>query len=292
MHIGLSLNEIIKIICYFILILFLSFSQNNIKLNIKRVHKPKDIFLHHKVYIEAHRGANKEFFQNTMEAFKKSIQYEADAIETDVWLTKDNELVLLHANSIYGSLTNYYDHEGNVIDLTWAELSTYRTIKDNLTMPRLRDLMEIAKNKIFIDLEIKDQRIDLVFPEIIKLIEEFNFFDQISICSPFYGYYDKILEYNKHHHHNLVFGFLYNKDDIYLFDYSKKGSSLNIYWADATKNVCREARRNGMAILAWIDIDDIENIGIYKQLIENGVDVICCNRPDLAKNYLKDYYNQ
>ena len=165
MHIGLSLNEIIKIICYFILILFLSFSQNNIKLNIKRVHKPKDIFLHHKVYIEAHRGANKEFFQNTMEAFKKSIQYEADAIETDVWLTKDNELVLLHANSIYGSLTNYYDHEGNVIDLTWAELSTYRTIKDNLTMPRLRDLMEIAKNKIFIDLEIKDQRIDLVFPE-------------------------------------------------------------------------------------------------------------------------------
>ena len=270
--------------------LFLSINPNCIKLNIKRVHKPKDIFFHRKVYIEAHRGANKEVFQNTMEAFKKSIKYGADAIETDVWLTKDNELVLLHANSIYGSLSNYYNHEGNVIDLTWAELSTYRTIKDNLTMPRLRDLMEIAKNKIFIDLEIKDQRFDLVFPQIIKLIEEFNFYDQISICSPFYVYYDKIVEFNKHHRKKLVFGFLYSKNDIKSFDYSKSGSSLNIYWADATKEVCRKARKNGMAIVAWIDIDDFENIDIYKQLIENGVDVICCNRPDLAKYYIKDYY--
>ena len=114
--------------------------------------------------------------------------------------------------------------------------------------------------------------------------------DQISICSPFYVYYDKIVEFNKHHRKKLVFGFLYSKNDIKSFDYSKSGSSLNIYWADATKEVCRKARKNGMAIVAWIDINDFENIDIYKQLIKNGVDVICCNRPDLAKYYIKDYY--
>ena len=46
-----------------------------------------------------------------------------------------------------------------------------------------------------------------------------------------------------------------------------------------------------MAIIAWIDMFDNENTGVYKQLIENGVDVICCNNPKLAKTYLEDYYN-
>ena len=57
-------------------------------------------------------------------------------------------------------------------------------------MPRLSDLMKLAKDKIFIDLEIKDQRIDLVFPHLIKLIEQYDFFDQIALCSPFYEYYN------------------------------------------------------------------------------------------------------
>ena len=115
----------------------------------KTFRRTKDIFKYNKVIIESHRGVNKEFFQNTIESFSKAIEYGIDSIETDVWLTKDNVLVLVHGSSILGSLNGYYDHPGDVIDLTWDELSTYRTIQDNLTMPRLSDLMEIAKNKIF-----------------------------------------------------------------------------------------------------------------------------------------------
>ena len=285
----IHLNILRKLFFYIFTIIVILIKKE--KLKIHKVRRPKDIFSPHKVYIESHRGANIEVFQNTMEAFKKAIEYKADSIETDVWLTKDNVLVLLHANSREGSLTNYYDHEGNVIDLTWDELSTYRTIKDNLPMPRLSDLMKLAKDKIFIDLEIKDQRIDLVFPHLIKLIEQYDFFDQIALCSPFYEYYNKIVEFNKCHHKKLVFGFLYDKNQNNFFDYTKKGNTLNIHWKDATKKVCNKAHKNGMAIIAWIDMYDDENTGVYKQLIKNGVDVICCNNPKLAKTYLEDYYN-
>ena len=252
--------------------------------------RSKDIFRHKKVYIESHRGPNTEIFQNTMEAFKKAIEYNVDSIETDVWLTKDNVLVLLHANSINGSLSNYYDHSGNVIDLSWDELSTYRTLKDNLTMPRLCDLIQIAKNKIFINLEIKDNRIDFVFKHLIKLIKKYDFFDQIMLSSLIFEYYNKIVEYNRFHRKQLVFGFIYNKNKTNEFDYTKKGNCLSIHWVDATKEVCNKAHNNGMAINAWIDMEDDENITVYKKLIENGVDSICCNKPNLAKAYLKYYY--
>ena len=267
-----------------IVILFISSTRN------RSVRRSKDIFSHHKIYIESHRGLNKEFFQNTMKSFSKAIEYGIDSIETDVWLTKDNVLVLLHASSRNGNLNGYYDHPGNVIDLTWDELSTYRTIQDNLKMPRLRDLMEIAKNKIFINLEIKDKRIDIVFPHIIKIIEEYDFFDQISLSAPFYEYYNKIQEFNKKSYKKLVFGFVYDKNMINQFDYTRRGSILNIHWADATKEVCQKAHENGMAINAWIDIFEDENIEMYKQLVDNGVDIICCNKPQMAKYYLKDYY--
>lgn len=187
-----------------------------------------DVFSTHKTFIESHRGINREIFQNTIEAISRAIQYDIESFETDVWLTKDNVLVILHGGN-EGSLEGYYDHPGIVTNLTWDELSTYRTIEDNLTMPRLRDVMELTKNKIFMNLEIKDPRADLVFPFIVKLIEEYNYFDQIAISSFYHEYYNKIEEYNNNNENKIVFGFLYHNGQQDLFDFSKKGHTLNIY---------------------------------------------------------------
>ena len=248
-----------------------------------------DVFSTHKTFIESHRGINREIFQNTIEAISRAIQYDIESFETDVWLTKDNVLVILHGGN-EGSLEGYYDHPGIVTNLTWDELSTYRTIEDNLTMPRLRDVMELTKNKIFMNLEIKDPRADLVFPFIVKLIEEYNYFDQIAISSFYHEYYNKIEEYNNNNENKIVFGFLNHNGQQDLFDFSKKGHTLNIYWTDATKEVCDKAHENGMAIQAWFSLTQEESTEIYKTLIQNGVDIICCNVPLLAKKYRDNYY--
>ena len=55
-----------------------------------------DVFSTHKTFIESHRGINREIFQNTIEAISRAIQYDIESFETDVWLTKDNVLVILH----------------------------------------------------------------------------------------------------------------------------------------------------------------------------------------------------
>ena len=250
---------------------------------------PQDIFSNHQTFVESHRGVNREIFQNTLQAVERAIQYGVESFETDVWLSKDNVPVILHGGSL-GSLDGFYDHSGYVTTLTWEELSTYRTIEDNLPMPRLQDMMELTKDKIFMNLEIKDPWVDIVFEHVVKLIEQYDYFDQIAISSFHHDYYKKIVKYNQEKGKELIFGFLYNKNTQSKFDYTKKGNSLNIYYTDATKEVCDKAHQNGMAIQAWFGMEEEESTVIYKELIKNGADIIWTNMPLLAKKYRDNYY--
>ena len=43
-----------------------------------------DEFKPHKVFIEAHRGVNREKFQNTKESIELAIKYGLDSFETDL----------------------------------------------------------------------------------------------------------------------------------------------------------------------------------------------------------------
>ena len=177
-----------------------------------RKRKAFDEFKPHKVFIEAHRGVNKEKFENTKESIELAIKYGLDSFETDLWLTKDNVGVLVHGGG-FGDIKHYYHAPYKVMFTNWAQLSTLHTKRDNLKMPKLEDIMKLTKNKIFMNLEIKDPRVDIVFPYVIKLIEKYNYFDQISISSFNHNYYKKIVEYNNNNKlgKKLVFGFLYGR---------------------------------------------------------------------------------
>ena len=279
------MSNMLKLIYLILLIIFFKRSKKVTKLT----RLPEDIFFFNKTIIESHRGMNKMVFQNTIESFKKALEYNMESLEVDVWLTKDNVAVIHHGYGDFGNIEGIYDHPGNITNLTWKELSSYKTIEQKLSMPLLRDTMKLIKNKMFLNLEIKDPRIDIVFPYIIELIEEFDFFSQIYLSSFYHGYYEKIQEYNKNNNRNLIFGFLYDKYKQNDFDYSKNGNILNIYWADATKSVCDKAHLNNMAVLVWFEMEDKETIQIYRQLMENEVDIICSNDPLFAKKYLNYY---
>ena len=273
----LSILIIVILIHYLIIVTILRFNFD-FTYNNKTTRHSQDIFAPHKVFIESHGGGN-----NTLESFSKVIDDNIESLETDVWLTKDNVLVLIHADS-QGKIDNYLNHKGNIKELKWKKLSTLRTKKDKLKMPKLENLLKLAKNKIFINLEIKDSRVNLVFPYIIKLIEKYDFFDQITISSFYHKYFNKIDKYNKKNHKKLTFGFIY-KRNMTNYDFTKRGHTLNIYWNETTKEICDKAHKNGMAVIAWFGIQDDDSLKNYKKLINKGVDVICCNYPLLAKNY-------
>ena len=77
---------------------------------------------------------------------------------------------------------------------------------------------------------------------------------------------------------------------IQITIYNSTNNTLNIYWSKITKNVCDKAHRNGMAVLAWFYMDEIENKTIYQRLFNNGIDILCTNYPFLAKKFRYFYY--
>ena len=281
---------IIKSICLLLIfILAIKFIMQPKKLHLISI---SDLFDNNKTIVESHRGINREIFENTLESFARAINYGIDSIETDVWLSKDNVLVIYHGWGEFGQLQNLYDHSGNIIETNWKDLSHYKTLADGLNMPTLKDVMELTKDKIFLNLEIKDPRVNLIWPFLVELIEKYKYYDQIALSSFFFDYYNKTKEYNRKFNRNIPFGFLYHRNNSQEFIVDKRGNCLNVYWKDATKSLCDRAHKNGMAVLVWFEMLDEENFSVYKWLIDNGVNVICSNEPMLAKKYVKEYYNK
>ena len=78
------------------------------------------------------------------------------------------------------------------------------------------------------NLEIKDWRVDLVFPKVIELIEKYDYFDQIAISSFNHQYYQKIAAFNQNN--ALGKNFTFKSDDIYKpKPQNQKISTINRY---------------------------------------------------------------
>ncbi len=192
-----------------------------------------------------------------------------------------------------GDISHFYNAHYKVVNRNWDELSKIRTKHGNYSMPRLDEIMKLTKNKIFMNLEIKDWRVDLVFQKIIELIVKYDYFDQIAISSFNHGYYKKVVEFNQNNTYgkNLSFGFLYGGgSNSKFYQYKFPNNSLNVLWTKINKGVCDRAHRHGMAVMAWFYMGVDETDHLLKRLFDSGIDILCSNDPVKAKKFRYKYY--
>lgn len=107
----------------------------------------------------AHRGSSKVCPENTMAAFRKALEQGATGIETDVQLTKDGHMVLIHDETL-GRTT---DGTGWVKDHTLNELkeldagSWFHPDFRGERIPHLDELLELVKDTgTIVNLELKN----------------------------------------------------------------------------------------------------------------------------------------
>lgn len=93
----------------------------------------------------AHRGYKAKYAENTLLAFQAAIdEGGADAIETDIHLTKDDVVVLSHDTD----LKRCFGRTERIIECDWNFLSQLRTIKSPQEgMPRLSDLLRYMSHQ-------------------------------------------------------------------------------------------------------------------------------------------------
>lgn len=85
------------------------------------------------VWVAAHRGDWIYAPENSLESLAHDIAWGVDLMETDVRLTKDGRVVMMHDWSVDRTTNGY----GAVADLTLAEIRQLR-LKNNLAPIRLR----------------------------------------------------------------------------------------------------------------------------------------------------------
>ena len=107
----------------------------------------------------AHRGGLREFDENTLNAFHACYEKGLRGFETDVRMTKDGQLVILHDDS----LDRTHNATGAVEQKTAAELRTITSKKTGQPFLFLEDLLAYFDDKpgVYLELEMKTSNKDL-----------------------------------------------------------------------------------------------------------------------------------
>lgn len=99
----------------------------------------------------AHRGLwNDKFTENGMKAFKNAIDNDV-AIEFDIHLTKDNELVICHDEN----LVRTTGKEGIIEHLTLKEIKENYRLHDGGEIPTLQEVFDLNQEKVPMVIELK-----------------------------------------------------------------------------------------------------------------------------------------
>lgn len=136
----------------------------------------------------AHRGAAGHCPENTMISFVKALEFGATGIETDVQMTKDGHLVLIHDEALLRTTGS----SQWVKDVTLDEIkaldagSWFHESFAGERIPTLEELLDLVRDKdTIVNLELKNGVV--LYPEleskVIAMVKKYELSDRIIISS-------------------------------------------------------------------------------------------------------------
>jgi len=140
-----------------------------------------------KVQVFAHRGGRKWAPENSMAAFKKSVDAKCDGIELDVHRCKSGELVVIHDDNVDRTTNG----KGAVKDKTLAELKSldagtwYAPEFKDERLPTLGEVLDLVDGKLVVNIEIKNLPTDYpgIEDDVIAVLQPYKHKDKIIVSS-------------------------------------------------------------------------------------------------------------
>ena len=231
-----------------------------------------------KPLVWAHRGASGYAPENTLAAFQKAVDLDADGVELDIQLTKDDQIVVIHDETI----DRTSDGKGWVKDYTLEELRAFnynRTKPEykHADIPTMREVFELLKpTGLFINIEIKT---GVVFYEkIVALTKEMGMEDRVCYSSFNHYTVTRIHELKP----DAEVGFLYADGPIDMPSYGVKHGVNALH--PALYNLqydgfVKECKEKGLKLNVWT----VNERPYMEMCCQYGVDAIITNYPDIAK---------
>lgn len=246
------------------------------------------------IFVAAHRGWSEKYPENTMQAFRAAVELGVDQIETDVRVTKDGELVLIHDAAVDRTT----DGTGLVIDYTYDELMQLDAgIKKGeefrgARIPKFTELLDYLKTlpTMTLDIELKEYptagREELAYSvcdRILALVEEYGFADRCVINS-FSGKLNEYVfnKYEGRYKQHSFYPVRHLGSEMKLFPYSFAYCAC-VFSTDPKDFQYMDAC--GVQPWAGASVKDNETVD---RAIECGAELITCNNPDVVLALLRE----
>jgi len=206
-----------------------------------------------------HRGAKGHVAENTLASFEKAITLHVDAVELDVHLSSDNEIMVIHDATIDRTTTK----KGFVKEFTSTALK-------ELNIPTLEDVFHLINKRCIINIEIKDAN---ATQKVIQLIETFinehhwNY-DLFQISSFDWEVLEEVALSNS----KIAIGVLTEDSIEKALAFAKKinAYSLNPYFKLLNQEKVKLIHANGFKIYTWT-VNSTEDIIFVKSLQVDGI---------------------
>jgi len=260
--------------------------------------------IHHtKIEVVAHRGDWRNAPENSLNSIVSAIEMGADVVEVDVRVTKDKKLVLMH-DELLDRTTN---GKGKIEEFTLQELKKLN-LKDgagswtDYKIPTLKEALLVAKNKIQLNIDLKDNSQLIV---ILQLVDDLNMFNEVIFklkgnlkeAQTLYGpYLNKIkfmpiIVISENNSEKILNEYLEATIGIEAFELllEKESDKFNFF-----KEKIKEKKKKIWINSLWAsmcagfnDEKAFYDINTYQWYIQNNIDYIQTDRPALLLDFLR-----
>lgn len=262
-----------------------------------------------------HRGTIYEELENTLEGFQRCLDMGCDAVELDVFLLKDGTLICFHGggdDKNPGDLSDYcLDQVGRGI----LDCDTYTDVLElqfnpkcdefvcpeerftkKLKIPTLKEVLELVQGtSMKLTIELKGPG---VTRPVLELVRQMGMESQCTYSSFQHDRIKLVRDLYPEYKTGALFDAPVPTDFV-QHAIAVGASEVHLRYDTCTPDRINEIHEAGMDSMAWLrgplamsDINysdiSIEGVSLYATLMETGVQQICCNRPDVLIQYLKN----
>ena len=246
---------------------------------------PKNTLLRRPLII-GHRGVPSLEDENTLESATHAVTLGADIIENDIYLTKDQHLVVMHDNTVNRTTKG----TGKIEEMTLAEVQQLRTSHKNYHVPTLAEyFIWLKKNKnTVLMIEIKSSQPTLV--QALKAeITKYDVVDQVVTTSFNRDQIQQVKTNMNHVSAGVLVGSLPNAANksanvkYLLADAQKYVASYHPSYRADLVNIFNEAQQRGVSFWPW-NLNDTT----FKQLYIAGLNGVTTNDIHKYSNWIVD----
>lgn len=229
----------------------------------------------------AHRGVAGLAPENTLVSFQQAMEYHPDAMELDLHLSKDGEIMVIHDSTVDRTTNG----KGKVAELTLAELKQldagawFDKKYAGEQIPTFTEVLSLTQDKITLLIELKAAG---TAEKAIPMLEKFGMINQVIITS----FNPEYLKIAKQLNPNISMMHIFHtdpakKDTITPLTYTTRTLAVSanlmaINYGAVTPELIQTAHQRGLLIGVY-SVDIEEDI---QSMVELGVDNITSNYID------------